>query len=93
MGLDKYAELVSAGGAKRGIFQLLVPKVLAEGDVSGLQFRLANAEKDIRYYTHMTGTVPIEGSLGKTVHNTLLQGLALGFTEGLVGSLIEARRS
>ena len=91
VGLDKYAEVVSAGGANSGIFQLLVPKVLAEGDVSGLQFSLANAEKDIRYYTHMTGTVPLEGSLGKTVHNTLLQGLALGFTEGLVGSLIEAQ--
>jgi 3-hydroxyisobutyrate dehydrogenase-like beta-hydroxyacid dehydrogenase len=91
VGLDKYAEVVSAGGANSGIFQLLVPKVLAEGDVSGLQFSLANAEKDIRYYTRMTGTVPLEGSLGKTVHNTLLQGLALGFTEGLVGSLIEAQ--
>ncbi len=91
VGLDKYAEVVSAGGANSGIFQLLVPKVLAEGDVSGLQFSLANAEKDIRYYNHMTGTVPLEGALGKTVHDTLLQGLALGFTEGLVGSLIEAQ--
>ncbi len=91
VGLDKYAEVVSAGGANSGIFQLLVPKVLAEGDVSGLQFSLANAENYIRYYTHMTGTVPPEGSLGQTVHNTLLQGLALGFTAGLVGSLIEAQ--
>jgi len=91
VGQDKYAEVVSAGGANSGIFQLLVPKVLAEGDVSGLQFSLANAEKDIRYYTHMTGTVPLEGPLGKTVHDSLLQGLALGFTEGLVGSLIEAQ--
>ena len=91
LGLDKYAEVVSAGGANSGIFQLIVPKVLAEGDVSGLQFSLSNAEKDIRYYTHMTGAVPLAGSLGKTVHDTFLQGLALGFTEGLVGSLIEAQ--
>ena len=39
----------------------------------------------------MTGAVPLAGSLGKTVHDTFLQGLALGFTEGLVGSLIEAQ--
>jgi len=89
--LDRYAEVVSAGGANSGIFQLLVPKVLTEGDVSGLQFSLANAEKDIRYYTQMTGTVPLEGSLGKAVHNNFMQGLDLGFSEGLVGSLIEAQ--
>ena len=68
-----------------------MPKVLAEGDVSGLQFSLANAEKDIRYYTQLTGAVPLTGALGKTVHETFLQGLALGFTDGLVGSLIEAQ--
>ncbi len=89
--LRKYYEVVSAGGANSGIFQLIVPKAIDEGDFSGLKFSLANAEKDLRYYTRMTETVPLEGSLGKTVHDTLLQGLALGFTEGLVGSLIEAQ--
>ncbi len=89
--LRKYYEVVSAGGANSGIFQLIVPKAIDEGDFSGLKFSLANAEKDLRYYTRMTGTVPLAGSLGKTVHDSLLQGLALGFTEGLVGSLIEAQ--
>ena len=35
--------------------------------------------------------MPLAGSLGKSVHDTLRQGLALGFDEGLVGSLIEAQ--
>ncbi len=91
VGLDEFAEVVSAGGANSGIFQLLVPKLLAEGAFTGLQFSLANAEKDLRYYTQMTGAVPLAGSLGKSVHDTLQQGLALGFEEGLVGSLIEAQ--
>ena len=91
VGLDEFAEVVSAGGANSGIFQLLVPKLLAEGAFTGLQFSLANAEKDLRYYTQMTGAVPLAGSLGKSVHDTLQQGLALGFNEGLVGSLIEAQ--
>ncbi len=91
VGLDEFAEVVSAGGANSGIFQLLVPKLLAEGAFNGLQFSLANAEKDLRYYTQMTGAVPLAGSLGKSVHDTLQQGMALGFKEGLVGSLIEAQ--
>ena len=91
VGLDEFAEVVSAGGANSGIFQLLVPKLLAEGAYTGLQFSLANAEKDLRYYTQMTGAVPLAGSLGKSVLDTLQQGLALGFNEGLVGSLIEAQ--
>ena len=91
VGLDEFAEVVSAGGANSGIFQLLVPKLLAEGAYTGLQFSLANAEKDLRYYTQMTGAVPLAGSLGKSVHDTLRQGLALGFDEGLVGSLIAAQ--
>jgi len=89
--LDRFSEVVSAGGANSGIFQLLVPKILAEGDVSGLQFSLANAEKDIRYYTRMTGSVPLAGALGKAVHGNLVQGLDLGFADGLVGSLVDAQ--
>jgi len=91
VGLDEFAEVVSAGGANSGIFQLLVPKLLAEGAFTGLQFSLANAEKDLRYYTQMTAAVPLAGSLGKSVHDSLQQGLALGFDEGLVGSLIAAQ--
>ncbi len=85
--LDRGFALTAMAHRRREALENLV----AKGDVSGLQFSLANAEKDIRYYTHMTGIVPLAGSLGKTVHDTLLQGLALGFTECLVGSLMEAQ--
>ena len=88
---ENYAEVVSAGGANSGIFQLLVPKLLTEGDTSGLQFSLANAEKDIRYYNHMVGAVPLAGVLGEAVHHAFLQSLTLGFTDGLVGSLVEVQ--
>ncbi len=91
VGLDKYAEVVSAGGANSGIFQLLVPKFLAEGDVSGLQFSLANAEKDLRYYTTMTDEAALSDGLGREVHAALAKGLELGFAEGFVGHLIRAQ--
>ena len=90
-GLDigRFAEVVSAGGANSGIFQLIVPKAI-EGDLTGLQFSLANAEKDLRYYTHLTEQAPLVSTLGASVHAALVQGLKLE-PDGLVGSLIAAQ--
>ncbi len=85
--IGRFAEVVSAGGANSGIFQLIVPKAI-EGDLTGLQFSLANAEKDLRYYTHLTE--PLVSTLGASVHAALVQGLKLE-PEGLVGSLIAAQ--
>jgi 3-hydroxyisobutyrate dehydrogenase-like beta-hydroxyacid dehydrogenase len=87
----KYYEVVTAGGANSGIFQLIVPKALDEGDYSGLKFSLANAAKDLRYYTRMTESVPLTGNLGNAVHHALVQGLNLGFDDGFVGDLIRAQ--
>jgi hypothetical protein len=33
----------------------------------------------------------LAGALGETVHHAFLQSLTLGFTDGLVGSLVEAQ--
>ncbi len=90
-GLDigRFVAVVGAGGANSGIFQLIVPKAM-QGDLTGLQFSLANAEKDLRYYAHLTEQVPLVGTLGASVHAALVQGLKLA-PEGLVGSLIAAQ--
>ncbi len=89
--LRKYYEVVSAGGANSGIFQLIVPKAMDEGDFSGLKFSLLNAEKDLRYYTRMTGEKALSDGLGRAVHAALAKGLELGLTEGYVGHLIRAQ--
>ena len=89
--LGRFSEVVSAGGANSGIFQLIVPKAL-EGDLTGLQFSLANAEKDLRYYTHLTEAVPLAGHLGGAVHQALVQGRKLS-TDGFVGDLIAAQEA
>ena len=83
--------MVSAGGANSGIFQLIVPKAMDEGDFSGLKFSLANAEKDLRYYTRMTDEAALSDGLGRAVHGALLKGLELGLTQGYVGHLIQAQ--
>jgi 3-hydroxyisobutyrate dehydrogenase-like beta-hydroxyacid dehydrogenase len=89
--LKRFSGVVSAGGANSGIFQLIVPKAIESGDCSGLNFSLANAEKDLRYYNHMADTVPLSGNLGRAVQHALIQGLNLGYADGLVGDLLRVQ--
>ncbi len=83
--------MVSAGGANSGIFQLIVPKAMDEGEFDGLKFSLANAEKDLRYYTQMTDSASLTGDLGKAVHKSLDDGIKAGFDEGYVGDMLNAQ--
>ena len=89
--LRRFADLVSAGGANSGIFQLIVPKAIEHGDCSGLNFSLVNAEKDLRYYNRMADGVPLSGMLGRAVQHALIQGLNLGYADGLVGDLLHVQ--
>jgi len=89
--LKRFSDVVSAGGANSGIFQLIVPKAIAQGDCSGLAFSLANAEKDLRYFNRMTDDVPLAGMLGRAVQHALIQGLNLGYADGLVGDLVRVQ--
>ena len=89
--LKRFSDVVSAGGANSGIFQLIVPKALESGDCSGLNFSLANAAKDLRYYNRMADTVPLSGPLGRAVQHALIQGLNLGYANGLVGDLLRVQ--
>ncbi len=89
--MKRFSAVVSAGGANSGIYQLIVPKALENGDCSGLNFSLANAEKDLRYYNRMADTVPLTGILGRAVQHALIQGRNLGYADGLVGDLLRAQ--
>ena len=89
--LKRFSDVVSAGGANSGIFQLIVPKAVEHGDCSGLEFSLANAEKDLRYYNRMADSVPLSGILGRAVQHALIQGLNLGYHDGLVGDLLHVQ--
>jgi 3-hydroxyisobutyrate dehydrogenase-like beta-hydroxyacid dehydrogenase len=86
----KFFEVISAGGVNSPVFQLIVSKAL-DGDYTGLQFSLANGEKDVRYYNSMAESAGLTNALGRNLHHSFVQGLKLGFEEGMVGSLIEAQ--
>ena len=89
--LKKFSDVVASGGANSGIFQLIAPKAIESGDCSGLNFSMANAAKDLRYYNRMMDTIPLSGNLGRSVQHALIQGLNLGYADGLVGDLLHVQ--
>jgi 3-hydroxyisobutyrate dehydrogenase-like beta-hydroxyacid dehydrogenase len=91
LSIKKLHEVISAGAVNSGLFQMLVGKMLESGDLSGLKFTLANAAKDLRYYTHFTESMMIPSTMGEAVHQSLVTANALGFGEKYVASLIEAQ--
>jgi len=86
----KYYEVVSAGGANSGIFQMVVPKAI-EGDYGGMKFGIDLARKDLRYYRHLTEQAGLTGQMGDAVHLAFAEASNLGLGDKLIASLIEAQ--
>ncbi len=91
LSLSKLHEVISAGAVNSGLFQMLVGRMLQGGDLTGLKFTLANACKDLRYYTHFTESMMLPSVLGEAVHQSLVTANSLGLGERFVPSLIEAQ--
>jgi 3-hydroxyisobutyrate dehydrogenase-like beta-hydroxyacid dehydrogenase len=89
--LEKLHAIISAGAVNSGIFQMMVGKVLESGSLDGLKFTLVNAQKDIRYYTHLAESLPVPAIVGEAVHQSLVNANLLGFGDKYVASLIEAQ--
>jgi 3-hydroxyisobutyrate dehydrogenase-like beta-hydroxyacid dehydrogenase len=89
--LDKAYDVVSAGGVNSGVFQMMTAKALKEGDLDGFKFGIANALKDLGYYTRMTAGLPVPSPIGAATHQSLMQATALGYGDRLVASLLEAQ--
>jgi 3-hydroxyisobutyrate dehydrogenase-like beta-hydroxyacid dehydrogenase len=92
LSLGKLHELISAGAVNSGIFQMIVGKMVEnKGDLTGLKFTLANAMKDLRYYTHFAESLPVSAIVGEAVHQSLVNANLLGFGDKYVPSLVEAQ--
>jgi 3-hydroxyisobutyrate dehydrogenase-like beta-hydroxyacid dehydrogenase len=91
LSLTKLHAVISAGAVNSGLFQMVVGKMLESGDLSGLKFTLANAAKDLRYYTHFTESMMLPSIIGEAVHQSLVTANALGLGDRYVPSLIEAQ--
>ena len=88
--LDKLVEVVSQGALNSNIFQMIGGGAVA-GDLTRMKFSIANAAKDLRYYTHLAESLPIASFIGESVHQSFAQAVSLGLGDKLLGSMIEAQ--
>jgi 3-hydroxyisobutyrate dehydrogenase-like beta-hydroxyacid dehydrogenase len=89
--LNRLYDVISAGGVNCGIFQMMATKTFQEGDVTGFKFGISNAQKDLRYYTHMAEMLPVSTLMGESAHQSFIQASNAGFGGKLIASLFEAQ--
>jgi 3-hydroxyisobutyrate dehydrogenase-like beta-hydroxyacid dehydrogenase len=88
--LQKLYDVVSVGGVNSGIFQMMVGKML-QGDLAGLKFSIGNAQKDLRYYTHLAESLPVASFVAEAAHQSFVQAANLGLADKFIASLFEAQ--
>ena len=88
--LDKLFEVVSQGALNSPIFQMVAGGAVA-GDLTRMKFSVANAAKDLRYYTHLAESLPVASFLGESVHQSFELAVAMGLGDRLIPSMIEAQ--
>jgi 3-hydroxyisobutyrate dehydrogenase-like beta-hydroxyacid dehydrogenase len=88
--LDKLFEVVSQGALNSNIFQMMAGGAI-QGDLTRMKFSIANAAKDMRYYTHLAESLPVPSHIGEAVHQSYVQAVALGLGDRLLASMIEAQ--
>lgn len=89
--LNRLYDVVSVGGVNCGIFQMMTTNTLKAGDVTGFKFGIANAQKDLRYYTHLAETLPVSSFMGEAAHQSFVQAVNAGYGDKLIASLFEAQ--
>ena len=87
---QKLFEVVSGGGVNSGIFQMMAGGAVA-GDFERMKFSIANACKDLGYYSRLAESLPVKGAVSGAVINAFNQALGLGLGERMVPSMIEAQ--
>jgi 3-hydroxyisobutyrate dehydrogenase-like beta-hydroxyacid dehydrogenase len=90
LSLQKVFEVISAGGVNSGIFQMMVGRML-QGDLAGLKFAIGNAQKDLRYYTHLTEMLPTSSFIAEAAHQSFVQATNLGHGEAFIASLLKVQ--
>ena len=90
LSLPKVFEVISAGGVNSGIFQMMVGRML-QRDLAGLKFAIGNAQKDLRYYTHLTEMLPTSSFIAEAAHQSFVQAANLGHGDAFIASLLKVQ--
>lgn len=81
-------EVMSRGAADSGALRKMIPAFL-EGDLTGHQFAIANALKDVSYATAMMQACGFESLMAEGVRATYTQAVERGLGDRLMASLME----
>ena len=88
--LHKLYEVTSAGAVNSGIFQWMLGRAL-QGDMAGLKFSIANGQKDLRYFTHLTESLPTTSFVAEAAHQSFVLAANLGLGDRFIPSLLQAQ--
>jgi 3-hydroxyisobutyrate dehydrogenase-like beta-hydroxyacid dehydrogenase len=86
--LQALRDIVVSGGANSVMFERLIKVALADDD-SAAQFAIANARKDLRYYTNMAEKLPVVSFIGQAIHQTFILAEARGYGQRFVPRLTD----
>ena len=85
----KILEVCSKGAANSNILQMTMPYAL-EGDDSAMQFSLANAKKDLRYYESLAASVDASATVTGAVVQHFMNAINQGMGDEFVPVIFDA---
>lgn len=86
--LNALRQIVTAGGANSVMFQRLAAYQI-DGDNTQLQFAIANAQKDVRYFLQMAEALPMTAFVSSAIHQTYTMASGAGFGQNYVPEIID----
>jgi len=86
--LNALRQIVTAGGANSVMFQRLAAYQI-DGDNTQLQFAIANAQKDVRYFLQMAEALPMTAFVSSAIHQTYTMAGGAGFGQNYVPEIID----
>jgi hypothetical protein len=87
--LEKFHEVISAGGLNSGMFQNVCKWVIG-GDPKAHEFTIANCDKDVRYFNQLADAEHLTTVVASAVKNTYAMAMALGRGERNMPMLCDA---
>ena len=81
-------QVMSRGAADSGVLRKMIPAFL-EGDLTGHQFALANALKDVTYARAMMAGCGFDSRLVEAIRQTYSEAVEKGYGDRLMASLME----
>jgi 3-hydroxyisobutyrate dehydrogenase-like beta-hydroxyacid dehydrogenase len=85
-------QVMSRGAADSGSLRKMIPAFL-EGDLTGHQFAIANALKDVTYARRMMEGCGFPSLLAEAVHRTYAEAVEKGYGDRLMASLMEVHEN